>query len=410
MIRREVVMVDKGQNQTVVRDNNMKLILFSLLEKSMSCSDLAGKLLLSKPAVTKITSEMLDLDLIVSGGQQDSRSAYALGRKKSYLSINENVGVVAAIDFSTVNIRVGLYSLSGREIVVRELLDAEFITEGVLSEVAELLRSLLQESCAGGRELLCLCIGASGKIDKRTGNIVESIKFRDCRGINIKEFFETRFDVEVLVKNDMDLSLLAEKKYGALRGADMDDAVLLYIDSGIGGAVLSDGNILAGRHGFAGEFGLAVTVDDDGSEQPYDCIVSINALKDKIRSYQRESGEQIFAEKFRFRDVVKKFQEGQPAVRKIVLRSADIVARLIVSLIDILDTDRIILSGRVRAFGDAYLQQIKGNEMLAARSAEVLFSRTDNSVLLGAVFHAIEAAFDILITRRRMDINLRREA
>ena len=155
---------------------------------------------------------------------------------------------------------------------------------------------------------------------------------------------------------------------------------------------------------------MAVTVDDDGSEQPYDCIVSINALKDKIRSYQRESGEQIFADKFRFRDVVKKFQEGQPAVRKIVLRSADIVARLIVSLIDILDTDRIILSGRVRAFGDAYLQQIKGNEMLAARSAEVLFSRTDNSVLLGAVFHAIEAAFDILITRRRMDINLRREA
>ncbi len=403
-------MVDKGQNQTVVRDNNMKLILFSLLEKSMSCSDLAGKLLLSKPAVTKITSEMLDLDLIVSGGQQDSRSACALGRKKSYLSINENVGVVAAIDFSTVNIRVGLYSLSGREIVVRELLDAEFITEGVLSEVAELLRSLLQESCAGGRELLCLCIGASGKIDKRTGNIVESIKFRDCRGINIKEFFETRFDVEVLVKNDMDLSLLAEKKYGALRGADMDDAVLLYIDSGIGGAVLSDGNILAGRHGFAGEFGLAVTVDDDGSEQPYDCIVSINALKDKIRKYQAESGDLIFEGRFRFRDVAAKFREGHPAVCRIVLRSADIVARLISSLIDILDTGRILLAGRVRDFGEEYLQRIENNGSLRARSAEVSYSQTEDPVLRGAVFYAIEAAFDLLITRRRVDQGLRREA
>ena len=402
-------MVNKGQNQTIVRDNNMKLILFSLLENSMSCSDLAEKLLLSKPAMTKITSEMLELGLIVSNGSKDRRS-YALGRKKSYLAINENVGVVAAIDFSTVDIRIGLYSLSGQEILVRELIDSEFITEEILGKVADILTSLLQDKCVQGRELLCLCIGASGKVDKRTGDIVASPKFYNCRDINLKEFFEKRFDVKVLVKNDMDLSLLAEKKYGALRGADKNDAVLLYIDSGIGGAILSDGNILSGRNGFAGGFGLAVTVDDDGSEQPYDCIVSINALKDKIRSYQRESGEQIFAEKFRFRDVVKKFQEGQPAVRKIVLRSADIVARLIVSLIDILDTDRIILSGRVRAFGDAYLQQIKGNEMLAARSAEVLFSRTDNSVLLGAVFHAIEAAFDILITRRRMDINLRREA
>ena len=66
-------MVDKGQNQTVVRDNNMKLILFSLLENSMSCSDLAEKLLLSKPAMTKITSEMLELGLIVSNGSKDRR-------------------------------------------------------------------------------------------------------------------------------------------------------------------------------------------------------------------------------------------------------------------------------------------------------------------------------------------------
>ena len=74
-------MVDKGQNQTVVRDNNMKLILFSLLERSMSCSDLADKLSLSKPALTKITSEMLDEELIVSAaaGSAAGRS-YEIGR------------------------------------------------------------------------------------------------------------------------------------------------------------------------------------------------------------------------------------------------------------------------------------------------------------------------------------------
>ena len=197
----------------------MKLILFSLLENSMSCSDLAEKLLLSKPAMTKITSEMLELGLIVSNGSKDRRS-YALGRKKSYLAINENVGVVAAIDFSTVDIRIGLYSLSGQEILVRELIDSEFITEEILGKVADILTSLLQDKCVQGRELLCLCIGASGKVDKRTGDIVASPKFYNCRDINLKEFFEKRFDVKVLVKNDMDLSLLAEKKYGALRGAD----------------------------------------------------------------------------------------------------------------------------------------------------------------------------------------------
>lgn len=404
-------MVDKGQNQTVVRDNNMKLILFSLLERSMSCSDLADKLSLSKPALTKITSEMLDEELIVSAaaGSAAGRS-YELGRKKSYLSINENVGIVAAIDFSTVNIRVGLYSLAGQEIVVREVQDSEFINEGVLGEVAALLAALLREPCVRGRELLCLCIGASGKIDKHTGSIVESIKFRDCLGLNVGNFFSERFGTEVLVKNDMDLSLLAERKFGALRGADVDDALLLYIDSGIGGAVMADGRILSGRHGFAGEFGLAVTVDDDGREQPYDRIVSVNAIKEKIRKYQQESGDTVFAGKFRFRDVVAKFHGGHPAVRSIVLRSADVTARLLAGLADIFDTDRIFLSGRVRDFGQEYLAHIRENALLRARSAQIEFSQTDDPVLRGAVLYAIAASFDILITRRRAVQGMRRDA
>ena len=407
MRERCVYMFNKGQNQTVVRDNNMKLILFSLLENNMSCSDLADKLLLSKPAMTKITSEMIDLDLIVSGGTQDRRPAIGLGRKKSYLSINENVGVVAAIDFSTVNISVGLYNLNGKEIAVRELADAEFITKEVLARVAELLSGLM-EQCADGRELLCLCIGASGKIDKETGNIVESIKFRDCLDVNVKEFFGKRFSTEVLVKNDMDLALLAETKYGALCDG-VRDALLLYIDSGLGGAVLSDGQIISGHHGFAGEFGLIVTVDDDGSEQPYDCIVSVNAIKDKLRKYQKESGVQLLAEGFRFRDVAAKFKEGNPAVRRIVFRSADFVARLIAGMANMLDSGRILISGRVRAFGDEYLRRINENPLLGRRKNEVVYSGMEKPVLRGAVFHAIEASFDILITRRRVDQGLRRE-
>ena len=97
-------------------------------------------------------------------------------------------------------------------------------------------------------------------------------------------------------------------------------------------------------------------------------------------------------------------------MRRIVLRSADIVARLISSLIDILDTGRILLAGRVRDFGEEYLQRIENNGSLRARSAEVSYSQTEDPVLRGAVFYAIEAAFDLLITRRRVDQGLRREA
>lgn len=397
-------MVGKGQNQTIVRDNNMKLILFSLLEKSMSCSDLSDKLMLSKPALTKITSEMLELELIVSNEQQN-RQPNSLGRKKSYLSINEKVGIVGAIDFSTVNIRIGLFSLSGKVIAMRELPDSEFITEAILLKVAETLRDMLQSDSLRERELLCLCIGASGKVEKRTGDIVVSPKFYNCLDINVKNYFERQFDVSVFVKNDMDVSLFAEKRFGALQSVNINDAILLYIDSGLGGAIFSDGKILSGSHGFAGEFGLAITVDDEGKEKPYDVIVSINAIKDKIKEYQLQNGQNIFEGNFRFKDVVEKFKEGNETVRQIVFRSADFVARLGASLVDILDTNYIILCGRVRNLGEEYLQRIAQNKLFETRQVKIMFSEVDNAVLWGAAYYAIEAAFDILISRRKNTIS-----
>lgn len=403
----EVTMVDKGQNQTFVRDNNMKLILFSLLEGEMSCSDLAEKLKLSKPALTKITLEMLDLDLIVAVNGKDKTEG-SLGRKKSYFTINEFAGIVAAIDFSTVNIRIGVYNLLGKELAVREIVDSEFVTEEILQRVSDELAGMLKEDCLREQKLLCLCIGASGKVDKKTGEIVASPKFRQCSNINLKRFFETRFSASVLVKNDMDLSLLAEIKYGSLRREKENNAVLVYIDSGIGGAILSDGNILSGRHGFAGEFGLFVSVDDDGVEKPLDCIVSINAIKEKIKLYQEETGEVIFEGKFRFKDVKEKFFEGNATVRRIVFRSADYVARLSSGLIDMLDIERILISGRIRAFGEEYLEHIRNNKLLCLRPVKIEYSGVGNAVLAGAAYLAIETAFDLLIMRRKSKILLSR--
>lgn len=397
-------MISKGQNQTFVRDNNMKLILFSLLEESMACSDLAEKLALSKPAMTKITSEMLELELIVSAEKKERKDGI-LGRNKTYLSINDHVGIVAAIDFSTVNIRIGLYSLSGKELLTREIVDSEFITEEILQRVSGELSLMLQDGKINGKELLCLCVGASGKVDKQSGEIVVSPKFYHCRNVNLKQYFEKQFNVAVLVKNDMDLSLLAEKKYGTLRDGECNDAVLIYVDSGIGGAVLSDGNILSGHNGFAGELGLVVTVDDDGKECAYDQIASINSVKEKIALIQQESGEKIFEGKFRFRDVAEAFHAGNRTVRNIVLRSADLIARLCSGLIDLLDCKRILIAGRVSAFGREYLDRIGANALLSNRPVSISFSEVDHSVLLGAASLAIETAFDLLIARRKMNVN-----
>ena len=55
------------------------------------------------------------------------------------------------------------------------------------------------------------------------------------------------------IGNDATLAAVAESRRGAIRDAKL--AVHLHIDAGLGGAVIANGQVLAGAHGNAGEFG-----------------------------------------------------------------------------------------------------------------------------------------------------------
>lgn len=101
-----------GKDQTFARDFNMKAILQLLQRENMSCSELADKIGLSKPAMTKITAEMYELDLIKTQSKQQTYKK-ELGRKRVNLMVNPNFGVVAVIDFSTVSIKICVADMQG---------------------------------------------------------------------------------------------------------------------------------------------------------------------------------------------------------------------------------------------------------------------------------------------------------
>ncbi|MEI8127630.1 MAG: ROK family protein [Actinomycetota bacterium] len=72
-------------------------------------------------------------------------------------------------------------------------------------------------------------------------------------------------NVRVLCENDADCAAVAEYQLGAGRGCD--DMVMVTLGTGIGGGIISHGELLRGRHGFAGEIGHMV-VDARGPRCP----------------------------------------------------------------------------------------------------------------------------------------------
>lgn len=87
-------------------------------------------------------------------------------------------------------------------------------------------------------------------------------------GVPLRELMAERLGLPVVVDNDANAAVLAEHRAGAAK--DCENAVLVALGTGIGGALVIGGQVYRGAHGWAGEFGHVV-VDHDGAACPGDC-------------------------------------------------------------------------------------------------------------------------------------------
>jgi glucokinase len=95
-------------------------------------------------------------------------------------------------------------------------------------------------------------VGSPGNIDPRTGLIRYSPNFQ-WTNVPLGERLRSLFSYPVYIANDARCATLGEFTYGVGRGTK--DFVLLTLGTGIGGGIVSDGNLLVGNAMGAGEFG-----------------------------------------------------------------------------------------------------------------------------------------------------------
>lgn len=131
-------------------------------------------------------------------------------------------------------------------------------------EVMSDLLSLVRESVAEvGRELGRVGVGVCGQVARGTGVVRDAPNLAGWRDIPLRHRLEEALGAPVAVANDLKTIALGEWRQGAGRGAD--DVVVVFVGTGIGGAVISDRRLLLGHGGHAGEIGHT-TVEVGGRE------------------------------------------------------------------------------------------------------------------------------------------------
>lgn len=124
----------------------------------------------------------------------------------------------------------------------------------------------LDASGGGGRRPLPVGVGAPGLVDVR-GTVRFAPNLAGVRGLDVPGLVGARLggDRPVLADNDATCAGWAEVRHGAARGAG--HMLMVTLGTGIGGALVSDGRLMRGANGFAGEIGHMV-VDPGGPPCP----------------------------------------------------------------------------------------------------------------------------------------------
>ena len=133
----------------------------------------------------------------------------------------------------------------------------------LLPVLSETLFELLRTAQIDRGECSAVVLGFPAIVSAREKRVLATNnKFDDAPGLDLEAWCQRDFGLPFLLENDARLALLGEYRFGTARGAQ--DAVMVTLGSGIGGAALLDGHLLQSKHGLAGTIGGHLTVVLDG--------------------------------------------------------------------------------------------------------------------------------------------------
>ena len=240
-------------NNLHVRDTNKKKIINYLYASGGATKqDIAGKLGLSMPTVSLIMKDLQDNGLIrkgktlkSSGGRKPVVNVPVYGAKTSVgMEITQN------------HIRLVITDLNEDILSYKKLSEPFQNGDGYFKKLAKLIERFIDESkiCRDG--LLGVGIALPGTV-RADGNILEYSPTLGVRNLPVNTMAEY-IPYPVMSDNEANLAGLAE----IWKINDLQNAVYLSVNKGVGGAIIINNKLYGGANGRSAEFGHMSIVKD----------------------------------------------------------------------------------------------------------------------------------------------------
>ncbi|MDO5111524.1 MAG: ROK family transcriptional regulator [Clostridia bacterium] len=332
-------MKKKALNAETMKYSNYRRLIEELRIESISRSELARRMGLTRAAISLQVDALLNQGLLVEGSSIALKSS---GRSSIALKLNGSacycVGVAIRRDYFA----AGLFDFCGNELACEHVdLVAPYDTrETAYAKLFSMIDNAIAQVKPAGT-FIGIGVGAPGPINVEAGTIDDPPNLIAFEHSPVVSLLSERYHCPVTLKNDACTHALSELFYGVKDR--YDSFLVLEVTGGLGGGLVLNRHLNESQLGNGSELGHT-TIDINGKRckcgnigcaELYATLASITAYAMTIDSRFTN-----------WRTIVDFANDGMPEARQVVEREAFYLTTLIVNTINMLDVEAIIVNGR----------------------------------------------------------------
>lgn len=286
---------------------------------------------------------------------------------------------VITVDFGGTKILTALLN-SNNEIIERVKIatDIKKKADGMVADIAHSIKQLIKKTGVKQSSIEAVSMGVPGTVNPFTGEIGNAPNLQ-ISNFNIKKALQKYISLPILIENDVNLAGLGIKKFEFKD--KIKNMLIVFVGTGIGGALFFNGKIYRGSSFFAGEIGH-MKVGPSGSlsfdgDVTFEGLASRTAIVAAITKQIKKKNKSVLSEyilknkKIKSKAIAKAIKEKDDITVKEITNACKIIGRVLGSITTLLNFDTIVLGGGLleansdfmmpkieKAFNEAVIKEI----------------------------------------------------
>lgn len=335
MQRIDLSSVELASSETA-RSINRDIVLQLIRAKQpISRADLARLSGLQRSTVSQIIEQLISERWIKEGAV----AHLPRGRRPTLLHLNDDL-VVLAVDIHPRQATVAMVDLNGH-LLSRSLLPISSnpakAIEGIIDCMKRIRDNYSKKSVEG------IGISVPGRVDTESQRLIFAPNLH-WPEFDIKHMIERGMGLPAEMENAATACLMSELWFGRMDG--VSDAVLITVSEGIGAGIMTNGHLVSGQHGMAGEFGH-IPLDPTGPK----CACKANGCWEVFASCN--AGLRYFSElepksrRITFHELLNLAEEGNPHALEALKTQARYIGKGLRMIMAALSPEVILVAGDV---------------------------------------------------------------